>query len=39
VPEQIAERIYRLAGVEPSAEDRASGFWYCVEAQHSDHNH
>jgi len=30
VPEQIAERIYRLAGVEPSAEDRASGFWYCV---------
>ncbi len=30
IPEQIAERIYKLAGVEPSAEDRASGFWYCV---------
>jgi len=30
VPEALANRIYERAGVEPSASDRASGFWYCV---------
>jgi conjugative relaxase-like TrwC/TraI family protein len=30
VPDEIAQRIYKKAGVEPSTSDRASGFWYCV---------
>lgn len=30
VPNNIAERIYDKAGVQPSESDRASGFWYCV---------
>jgi hypothetical protein len=30
VPLAIAQRIYERAGVEPSVEDRSSGFWYCV---------
>ncbi len=30
VPDDIAERIYQKAGVNPEASDRASGFWYCV---------
>ncbi|WP_193200524.1 DUF3854 domain-containing protein [Nostoc sp. MG11] len=30
VPEHIADKIYKKAGVETSASDRASGFWYCV---------
>ncbi|MCC5618793.1 relaxase domain-containing protein [Nostoc sp. CHAB 5836] len=30
VPEEIAERIYKKYGVEPSNSDRQSGFWYCV---------
>ncbi|NDJ26276.1 relaxase domain-containing protein [Nostoc sp. B(2019)] len=30
VPEHIADKIYKKAGVEPSLSDRASGFWYCV---------
>jgi ATP-dependent exoDNAse (exonuclease V) alpha subunit len=30
VPQEIAERIYKKAGVEPSNSDRQSGFWYCV---------
>ncbi|UKP01209.1 hypothetical protein [Nostoc sp. UHCC 0870] len=30
VPEDIAERIYKKYGVEPSHSDGQSGFWYCV---------
>ncbi|MBD6620632.1 conjugative relaxase [Komarekiella sp. 'clone 1'] len=30
VPEHIADKIYKKAGVEPSLSERASGFWYCV---------
>lgn len=30
VPNEIAERIYEKAGVQPSESDRQSGFWYCV---------
>ena len=30
VPLALANRIYQQAGLEPSADDRASGFWYCV---------
>ncbi|HEY9836909.1 MAG TPA: DUF3854 domain-containing protein, partial [Vampirovibrionales bacterium] len=30
VPEQIAEKIYERYGVNPSAEERQSGFWACV---------
>ncbi|MBD2503895.1 MobF family relaxase [Anabaena azotica] len=30
VPDEIADRIYKKYGVEPSQSDRASGFWYCV---------
>lgn len=30
VPDDIAERIYNKAGVDPSESDRKSGFWYCV---------
>ncbi|MEA5583734.1 DUF3854 domain-containing protein [Nodularia harveyana UHCC-0300] len=34
VPDDIAERIYDKAGVDPSESDRASGFWYCVWKHH-----
>ena len=30
MPIALANRIYERAGVEPSIEDRSSGFWYCV---------
>ncbi|MBD2615955.1 relaxase domain-containing protein [Nostoc punctiforme FACHB-252] len=30
VPEQIANRIYSKARVNPTNSDRQSGFWYCV---------
>ncbi|MCC5625315.1 DUF3854 domain-containing protein [Nostoc sp. CHAB 5715] len=30
VPNEIAERIYEKAGVQPTQSDRQSGFWYCV---------
>jgi conjugative relaxase-like TrwC/TraI family protein len=30
VPDDIAERIYQKAGVDPQQGDRANGFWYCV---------
>ncbi|MCC5618215.1 DUF3854 domain-containing protein [Nostoc sp. CHAB 5836] len=30
VPDDIAERIYEKAGVQPTQSDRQSGFWYCV---------
>lgn len=30
VPDDIAERIYEKAGVQPTESDRTSGFWYCV---------
>jgi len=30
VPEEIAEQIYKKYGVAPTAEERASGFWYVV---------
>ncbi|WP_152551035.1 hypothetical protein [Picosynechococcus sp. NKBG042902] len=30
IPESIAERIYARYGVNPSAEERKSGFWPCV---------
>jgi len=30
VPDEIAERIYQKYGITPTAEERASGFWYVV---------
>ncbi len=30
VPDEIAQRIYEKAGVEPTSEDRQRGFWYCT---------
>jgi conjugative relaxase-like TrwC/TraI family protein len=30
VPNEIAERIYEKAGVSPAADERTSGFWYCI---------
>ncbi|MBA2376558.1 MAG: DUF3854 domain-containing protein, partial [Rubrobacter sp.] len=30
VPDNIAERIYLKAGINPSIEDRMRGFWYCT---------
>ncbi len=30
VPDNIAERIYKKADIEPSQEERTRGFWYCV---------
>ncbi|PSB30093.1 AAA family ATPase [Chlorogloea sp. CCALA 695] len=30
VPDDIAERIYSKAGIDPSSEDRMRGFWYCT---------
>ncbi|MBD6620481.1 DUF3854 domain-containing protein [Komarekiella sp. 'clone 1'] len=30
VPDEIANKVYSKAGVNPSASDRQSGFWYCV---------
>ncbi|MBW4689210.1 MAG: DUF3854 domain-containing protein [Komarekiella atlantica HA4396-MV6] len=30
VPDEIANKVYSKAGVNPSASDRADGFWYCV---------
>ncbi len=30
VPQYIAEKIYLKAGIDPSENERASGFWYCV---------
>ncbi|MBD2438857.1 MobF family relaxase [Nostoc sp. FACHB-110] len=30
VPDDLADRIYKKYGVEPSQSDRTSGFWYCV---------
>ncbi len=30
VPEYIAEKIYAKAGIDPSENERASGFWYCA---------
>jgi len=30
VPDEIAQRIYEKAGVEPTSDDRMRGFWYCT---------
>ncbi|WGV29078.1 DUF3854 domain-containing protein [Halotia branconii] len=30
VPQDIANKIYEKAGVQPTKSDRTSGFWYCV---------
>ncbi|WP_414541655.1 AAA family ATPase, partial [Nostoc sp. CCY0012] len=30
VPDDLAERIYEKAGVQPTESDKKSGFWYCV---------
>lgn len=30
VPNSIAERIYKKAGIEPSQDEKERGFWYCV---------
>ncbi|MBD2303439.1 MobF family relaxase [Nostoc sp. FACHB-190] len=30
VPDDLADRIYKKYGVEPTQADRTSGFWYCV---------
>ncbi len=30
VPDDIADKIYNKAGVDPSDCDRQSGFWYCI---------
>ena len=30
VPDTIAHRVYKRAGVNPSAADQQSGFWYCA---------
>jgi len=30
VPDEIANKIYDKAGVNPTQSDRSSGFWYCV---------
>lgn len=30
VPDEIANKVYSKAGVDPSQDERKSGFWYCV---------
>lgn len=30
VPDEIANKVYSKAGVNPSQDERQSGFWYCV---------
>jgi conjugative relaxase-like TrwC/TraI family protein len=30
VPDEIAQKIYEKAGIDPTSEDRMRGFWYCT---------
>jgi conjugative relaxase-like TrwC/TraI family protein len=30
VPDELAQKIYAKAGIEPTSEDRQRGFWYCA---------